>query len=197
MITIHLMNTSIVKPEIFSKRLRTLSELRQNKVDSFRFMKDKLLSFCAGLLADDFLLQNYGLSERDSGFRYDCNGKPCFSNLPELNVSFSHSENIALAVFSDNGQVGCDAEQITNYNSPVTNELAKHFFTAEEQAEIHCGEDFFRIWTRKEAAFKLGLKDYFTLEYKIKDYFITVCSEKQEDCIIYNGGSPLFSSYTK
>jgi 4'-phosphopantetheinyl transferase len=162
--------------DTFNRLLPELSPARQKRVNSFRFMKDKMLSFGAGLLVDDFLFRNYGIRERDV-FGYDKEGKPCLKGFSEVKISLSHSGGIALAAFSRKGAVGCDIEQETDDDGRIISDLSEHFFTDKERAEIRCREDFFRVWTKKEAVFKFGSDNYFIKEYKFENYFIAICGE--------------------
>jgi hypothetical protein len=83
----------------------------------------------------------------------NCNSKSdfatdilCENNLSNIHFNISHSANYVACAIADL-PVGIDIEGRRKVNSSV----AKRYFTAEEIKSIHCDEDFFKIWTFKEA----------------------------------------------
>ncbi|MBW4698395.1 MAG: 4'-phosphopantetheinyl transferase superfamily protein [Aphanocapsa lilacina HA4352-LM1] len=94
-------------------------------------------------------------------FRYGPHGKPAlqqsrYGQPIEFNLSYSHG--LALFAFSADGPVGIDVE----YRRPVPTmeDIARHFFSRCEYAEIASAAPnlrqtiFFNAWTRKEAFLK-------------------------------------------
>jgi 4'-phosphopantetheinyl transferase len=84
------------------------------------------------------------------------NGMPYLENYPFF-ISISHSKNMALAGISEK-PIGVDIEVIRDFDK----RLIPRFFTESEQDFIRCDEDFFKVWTVKEAYLKLtgeGLKN--------------------------------------
>ncbi len=145
--------------DVFERYFGLLSEFRREKVDRFRFRKDKNLSVGAGLLLNAGL-SKYGLTEMEMQYGTYENGKPFFVNYPQLHFNLSHSGSKVTAVFSDH-EVGCDIEQINGQNL----KLAKRFFRDSEYQSILCSAEpeqtFFRLWTLKESFMKvtgLGMK---------------------------------------
>ena len=100
------------------------------------------------------MLLEYGLKKLYgiSGFRVDAgeHGKPYLPDFPEIYFSLSHCRGLALCGISQSG-IGVDAELIRNFNPKVM----KRIFSSQEQEMILASEDqnenFFRIWTLKEA----------------------------------------------
>jgi len=83
------------------------------------------------------------------------NGKPWFENYPSLHFSISHSKSVWICAFS-NIEVGCDIQ--FHINVPQYERIAKRYFHPDEikcmtESEAPSAE-FFRIWSRKEAACK-------------------------------------------
>jgi 4'-phosphopantetheinyl transferase len=86
--------------------------------------------------------------------RYSEKGKPeflqdeimKFVNCSNIHFNISHSANYVACAIAD-APVGIDIEGRRKVNSAV----AKRYFTAEEIAGLHSDEDFFKIWTFKEA----------------------------------------------
>ena len=76
--------------------------------------------------------------------------KPFFPDLPDLHFSLSHTKGACLCALSD-APVGVDIEPIL----PRRESLWKHCLTPEEfsrfQAQNGGWEEFYRIWTLKEA----------------------------------------------
>ncbi len=80
-------------------------------------------------------------------------GKPYFRNLP-VYFSISHSGDICVIVFS-RSDVGIDIEEVREINK---DKISERYFTAEEADYLKINntrEDFYRVWTRKEAYAKL------------------------------------------
>ena len=78
-------------------------------------------------------------------------GKPFFPDRPQLRFNLSHSGEWVLCALSDEGEVGVDIEAIR----PRKDGLPRYAMTDEEFASFDGSwEDFFRIWTLKEAYVK-------------------------------------------
>ena len=78
--------------------------------------------------------------------------KPYFSSHPNIHFSVSHSGEIWAAAFSCK-EVGLDI-QIPNCS--INHEkIAKRYFHPDEYKKYIDGENFYSIWTRKEAVCKL------------------------------------------
>ena len=98
-------------------------------------------------------------------------GKPYCKNMPEtakLHFSVSHSENIFACIFSEEN-VGLDVQHRRNINR---NRIAARYFTDEEKELVsRDANEFFRIWTRKEAYAKFtgeGLKSVMSRDSVLK-----------------------------
>ena len=95
------------------------------------------------------------------------NGKPKFKNS-NLQFSISHSKNIIMVCF-DNHPCGIDIEYIKPRDFT---KLAVRY-----KQEFATCDDFYKFWTLKEAAYKLGSKitDYKTFKFE-NHYCVTVVS---------------------
>lgn len=122
-------------------------------------------------------------------------GKPVFTNIPYY-FNISHSCGRAVCVLSD-VEVGADIEFIKKVRS--FDLIAENFFAPEEikrfRSAKNSAEEFYRIWTRKEALLKkegcgieykkLKNTDTFVypdaefIEYKRGQYLTTVCLDKK------------------
>ena len=85
------------------------SSERKRTADSFRFMKDRMLSVGASALLDAGL-REFGLRERDMTYGRSEHGKPFFVNAPDIHFNISHSASKVAVAFSDR-EVGCDIEE--------------------------------------------------------------------------------------
>ncbi len=88
-------------------------------------------------------------------FVYGKYGKPALDGTP-LEFNLSHTQAMAVAVFSTTGPVGIDVEELR----PVAKTLGEPVFSVRELATLQAIEDehftraFFNGWTRKEAVCK-------------------------------------------
>lgn len=110
------------------------TEEKQSKETAYR-----LLAFAA--------LKCWGWRELPKTARGE-RGKPFFPRYPDRHFSLSHTGGFALCALSDEGAVGADIETVR----PRKEALPAYVMT-EEELERWDGswEDFFRIWTMKEA----------------------------------------------
>ena len=114
---------------------------------------------------------------------YKENGKPYTSICP---ISISHSGENVLVGISEN-DIGVDIEVI----KPFDKRLISRYFTKSEQEFIKTDDDFFKIWTVKEAFLKLtgeGLKGITKLNVVENNQLyienFNILSFKENGCII-------------
>ena len=163
MYKIYQMDTKqLENPHIFQKYYQEATNSRRRKIDSFRMMKDKKLSLAAGALLNQGLKEHGLLDEKEKIVEGE-NGKPYLPGHPGIYFNISHSEQRAIAVFSD-VEAGCDIEYAKV--SPGLG-LAERFFCPEEcryilkQEEKRQAATSYRLWTLKESFLKatgFGLK---------------------------------------
>lgn len=205
MVTTFLLETEKLNDDItFNEYYNRMSSHRKDKINRFRFRKDKNLSLAVGIILD-YYLQSLNLREIDMNYSTKANGKPFFTDYEYLHFNASHSGNVAICSFSDN-EIGCDVQNVHKSHQ----DIAKRFFTSQEYNYIYnnekyrdenltADEKFTRIWAIKEAYIKLdglGLAESLSSfnvsidknnvkiddnsginikEYRFKDYFIAVC----------------------
>ncbi len=178
---------------IYSKYIRFVSEERQKKIDRFYFQKDKLTSLLAEMLARYIISEKIKIQKDKIIIDREGKGKPYLRGVDKYHFSISHSGG-CIAFVDDTDRIGVDTEKIEKCDIKI----AKRFFTPEEYEIINekenIDEEFFRVWTQKEAYLKMtgdgigyGLnkfnvydkekKDMFKT-YKINNYVISVCSER-------------------
>lgn len=142
--------------KLFCEAYNYVNDFRKEKINRFRFPKDKYLSLGAGLLLE------YALKKAEVPFGdivIGDNGKPFFKDN-RVFFSVSHSEDIAICAVAP-FEIGCDVE----FKEPPNLEIANRFFSGEEYADIISSPDgadkFYRYWTLKESFMKatgLGMK---------------------------------------
>ena len=119
----------------------------------------------------------------------DENGKPYFKNHPQFHFNISHSKDI-IAVAVSSAPVGVDAEKLRDANLKI----AERRFTETEKAFVKTNEDFFYVWTRKEAYLKKtgkglrqSLSSFCVLEdtniktFIMSDCIVSVCGDNAKD----------------
>lgn len=177
---------------------------RRQKIDRFRFEKDRRLSLGAGILLHHALSQ--AGAEEDT-LSYGENGKPFLAGRSDLCFNLSHSGQMAACAVSDLS-VGIDIEKKRHFDE----NLIRYVFLDPEISWVrnHVEDSdtgFTALWTIKESLMKywgtgisLGPKRicleleepvrarceeyscerlYFA-RYAIQEYQLTVCSEYEE-----------------
>lgn len=186
-----------ITPEIV-EMLKTAFPMSSAYVDAIfakRGAKDWAESV-AGLYTLYKAMSEAGLSVATAVIERAESGKPYFKNVPYY-FNISHSCGRAVCVL-DKGEVGVDIEFTKKKRNFEL--IAKNFFGQGEIERFYGAknkaEEFYRIWTRKEALLKKsgsgiefgvlrGIDTYsyedaaFT-EIKRGGYIVTVCSEKQQ-----------------
>lgn len=121
--------------------LPRLSEMRRQKTQRLHSAQKRAQSAATGLLTMHLL--------RGEDISYDDTGRPVASHNANLHISISHTGDWAFCVVADS-PIGIDAQILTPYRP----EVADRLFSSPEQALVS-NEEFTRIWTHKEAFFKL------------------------------------------
>ena len=142
----------LLEESFFAEAYRSVPSSRQQKVDRYRFPKDKFLSLGAGLLLQ-YAWRKHASSE--SPMPEICLGpfgKP-FWVSSSLFFSLSHSGEKVVCAISGT-EIGCDIEKAGT--SPSLS-VARRFFSEPEQLWLSSHPDpvnFTRIWTLKESFIK-------------------------------------------
>lgn len=103
------------------------------------------------------LCERFGESGRELFSRLYKNedGKPCLPRESGLFVSISHTDDFGAAALADS-PVGIDVEELIPLNEKKK-ALLERFFANEDITAAKSdatGREFYRFWTRREAAFK-------------------------------------------
>ncbi len=104
-------------------------------------------------LCEDFLQTPPG-TLRDAQVLRTEHGKPYFPDLP-LEVSVSHTGRLFAALIAEDG-VGPVGLDVQSMRTAPYEKIARRFFTEEEYDYVlrHGKNEFYRLWTRKEALTK-------------------------------------------
>lgn len=125
-----------------------LSIERRNKLDAYRYDRDKILSGLAYILLRIALFQEYGI-RNIVRFEYEKYGKPFVSSPYEFHFNLSHcSEAVVCAVSNNN--IGVDVQ---DYISPDYG-LAERCLSRKELSNVnYCVNKvyFTKIWAMKES----------------------------------------------
>ena len=128
-----------------------VSKDRQEKIDFYKFDKDKKLS-CGAYLLLKKLLTDENIT--DPIFKTEKYGKAYIFNYENIYFNLSHSGKIVLCAISDM-EVGADVEYI---DPEIDLDIAKHYFYNEEYTSImksyNPHEEFFKYWVLKESYMK-------------------------------------------
>ena len=134
------------------KRARKLvSKNRREKIDFYKFEKDKKLSAGAYFVLKKLLSEMDITDFKIKTGKYD---KPSICNHENIYFNLSHSGKMVLCAISDM-EVGADIEYI---DSEIDLNIAKHYFYNSEYENIMNAEnkadEFFKYWVLKESYMK-------------------------------------------
>ncbi|MBO5151428.1 MAG: 4'-phosphopantetheinyl transferase superfamily protein [Methanobrevibacter sp.] len=189
------------------KSYNLLPKERKDKVDFYRFDKDKKLSAGAYLLLKK-LLKEIGID--DFEIKIGKYGKAYISDQENIYFNMSHSSKFVACAISDK-EVGVDIE----YNDPTIDlNIAKNYFYNQEYESImksqNPSDEFFNYWVLKESymkytglgfnldldSFEIILEDEITLKndknnikfnlFDLKEYKLAIASSYNVDeCFEY------------
>jgi 4'-phosphopantetheinyl transferase len=156
-------NDSIAMPAMLSRDEIARAERLKKKHDQRRYLLARSV-----LRA---LLSNHAQNPAEQlQFQYGAYGKPYVDpNRCDVQFNVSHSSDLILIALTKSASVGVDVERIEPDTDVAS--LSKRFFTEAEQLQLsgvsqsQQGEEFFKIWTKKEAYLKArgtGFSQHFT-----------------------------------
>ena len=169
-------------PAAYASLYGMTSSERKRTADSFRFMKDRMLSVGASALLDAGL-REFGLRERDMTYGRSEHGKPFFVNAPEIHFNISHSASKVAVAFSDR-EVGCDIEEA--FAAGLSAHSVEQEAAAFSDREVGCdiGEAFAARLSaqsvEQEAAKCLEMAGRF---FSREEYLAVKAAESPSECI--------------
>lgn len=126
---------------------------RKEKMMSYKHIRGKIQNGLAYLLLVHALREE-GIFHEMPYFHYNEHGKPFMKNYPDWYFNFSHSKNAVCCVIAKEN-IGIDIEEVREYKEA----LAEYSCNEKEMSILNQSDDkandFYRLWTKKEAAFKL------------------------------------------
>ncbi|WP_407431117.1 4'-phosphopantetheinyl transferase family protein [Methanobrevibacter sp.] len=133
------------------KGYKLVSDKRKEKIDFYRFKKDKKLS-CGVYLLLQKLLKAEGITKPE--FKIGKYDKAYISNYENIYFNLSHSGKIVCCAISDK-EIGVDVEYI---DSEIDLNIAKNYFFNSEYENIMKSDkpydEFFKYWVLKESYMK-------------------------------------------
>lgn len=138
-------------------------------------------------------LREEGIFKEMPEFSYNEHDKPFLKNYPGWYFNISHSKTAVCCVLSRK-EMGIDIEEVGEYKES----LAAYICNNKELESLHDSEnkadDFYKLWTRKEAVFKMigsgitnDIKDILDTPYiditslKVDNIWLTVVHRHQSE----------------
>lgn len=126
---------------------------RKEKILKYKLLNGKIKSTLAYLLLIHALREE-GVFREMPEFYYGKHNKPYLKNYEGLYFNFSHSKNAVCCILAQR-EVGVDIQETGVYKESLANYVCN-----EKELAILCdssnrAEDFFKLWTKKEAVFKM------------------------------------------
>lgn len=141
-----------------NERVLRLPEWRRRNTLSFKNPIDMLQSAMAYKLLAGLLRDIFKIEEHHFFIEYNSDGKPSVAGRKDIYISLSHCRKGVMAAVADM-PVGCDIEEIHRPYKEEDAMAADFCYSNAERKLISTASDpsveFIRIWTVKEALFKL------------------------------------------
>lgn len=184
----------------FTSYLHLFSQEISQKICSYHFIHDQRVRFVSEFIKHYYLMDMVKNSKSEVSIKYNMYGKPYYmsdilQDTLAFNISHSH-EYLAVVFCPESGiELGIDIEYIDK--SLDYQGMMPFAFSAFEQSQIKNVDDFFKLWTRKEALIKaygtgfgdewyqstrltlddyIENKDYLIYTQRVaNDYFLSTC----------------------
>jgi len=188
--------------EIVNERAKQMPFPRYQNYLNYYDDKDKINNFLSYMIIRKYF-DNQSVEIGNLVFSQTELKKPFIKNS-SVKFNISHSNNL-IAVAFDRNEIGVDVERIKDFNNDIIDSILSDIEKKEYSKEIHKNDFLTKIWTVKESYTKmlgLGLsvdfdKISFSLDkdpifydnnyiksYKIRDYWLSVCSKEQNPKLI-------------
>ena len=153
------------EPEELTRYRELLPEEERQKIDRYRFSRDRHSGLITRVLARVTLSRYCDVAPNRWRFRANAHGRPEIAGpTSSLRFNLSHTAGLIVCLVSRSRAVGVDVENLNRHHRWL--DLAERFFAPTESAELKAvaGPDrparFLEYWTLKEAYIKargLGL----------------------------------------
>lgn len=168
-----------------------LSKDRIQKIEKFRFIKDKKISAITELLLKHSVIEEYG-NNIDFELARTIYGKPYFKEKQGIHFNLTHcSEGIACAL-SDK-PIGVDMQNVLDWDEEMFTLICTDEELREIEKEKNVSQAFTRLWSIYEAYIKCigeGVSD------RIKNYNFSNCKNHQFFKYGYNFKVFTFENYS-
>ena len=148
-------------PDEVQRLLTIASQQRREKALRFSHLFGQFACLKSYEMLVD-LLNRWGIdTSRPIEFEYNEHGKPSLKGVPNVYFNISHCKN-AIAVAIDMHPIGIDVEQLRLPSPPLLNRTMNDIETTAVKQSNSPEIAFTRIWTQKEAVFKMqgtGIRD--------------------------------------
>lgn len=121
------------------------------KIYSYRYTIDRLRAFTSALLQYYFLPSVLGIAYTDIIIKKAPNGKPYIENYDQIDFNISHSGEFVLLAVTNGKSIGVDIEKI---DENIDLDIGNVVFNESELPYIRNVDDFYLLWTKKEAYLK-------------------------------------------
>ncbi|MCR5102099.1 MAG: 4'-phosphopantetheinyl transferase superfamily protein [Butyrivibrio sp.] len=161
--------TILIQHPDFPKELTSfIPQSRLKKAYDYKSQADRARSIAASYLLQTGLDEYQGKHIKNPDISFGEDGKPYFTDYPELHFSISHSGEYVACAFSDQ-EIGLDIQEERASNC---DKIAARFYSPSENEYLNSiknadlrKHEFFRIWSAKEAYIKftgLGIREGMT-----------------------------------
>ena len=175
----------VFNEDFIEKCVSFFPEWRKDKMLQYKHLKGRVQNGLAYLLLIK-ALQEEGIFNELPEFSYNEHGKPFLKNYPDWYFNISHCKTAVCCVLSKK-EIGVDIEKVASYKESLADYICNENEYAELQNSENQAEDFYRLWTMKEAVFKMlgtgitkEIKNILNIPninidtHKIGNYFISV-----------------------
>lgn len=135
-----------------------LSDAERRKAARFVFERDRRRYLAAHIALRNLLSHRTKIAPAQLEFSEGPFGKPALRSTAACNFNLSHSEDVAVLLIAEQGEIGVDVEMLRPMADASS--LAQRNFSRDECARFHDVEStqrdlaFLTGWTRKEACLK-------------------------------------------
>lgn len=150
------------------KAMKQLPESDRIYIEGIKSQKKRLTSL-GGRMLLQYIARMHGFEAFH--LMYGENGKPYFSDIPDVYFNISHSGECLILAWSQK-EIGIDIEQMRSVLPKFPEKMfsSMDFSYWQKQSDLEKKKCFFELWTRKESVIKLQGSSIFQ---KAKDFSVS------------------------